>query len=133
MPGEALPPIEGCANVVGTATAIATAEVVSLNKEAEREGLSVADQIALQDASLRRSMADRIVRAFIQANAVILVALGALVALDEFNIWFRLVSPGDRIITPQVFMTLLGATAVQVGTIAVIIARYLFPGRSRDG
>ncbi|MEA2731005.1 MAG: hypothetical protein QOF70_5480 [Acetobacteraceae bacterium] len=30
-------------------------------------------------------------------------------------------------------MTLLGATTVQVGTIAAIIARYLFPGRTREG
>jgi hypothetical protein len=29
----------------------------------------------------------------------------------------------------QVIMALLGATTVQVGAIAVLIARYLFPGR----
>jgi hypothetical protein len=31
-----------------------------------------------------------------------------------------------------VIMTLLGATAVQVGAIAVIIARYLFPGAQQS-
>jgi hypothetical protein len=62
-----------------------------------------------------------------------LVATGEVVLLDEINILFRFVSPGDRIITPQVFMTLVGATTVQVGAIAAIIARYLFPGRVRDG
>ncbi len=41
--------------------------------------------------------------------------------------------PGDRIITPQVIMTLLGATTVQVGAIAIIITRYLVPGRLRFG
>jgi hypothetical protein len=40
-----------------------------------------------------------------------------------------LITPADRIITSQVVMALLGATAVQVGAIAVIIAQYLFPGR----
>jgi len=78
-------------------------------------------------------MAGRIVRAFVQANAVMLAARGVRVLLDEINILFRLVSPGDRIITPQVFMTLVGATTVQVGAIAATIARYLFPGRVRDG
>jgi hypothetical protein len=76
-------------------------------------------------------VAERVVRAFIVANGVALAALGALAVLDEFNIMFQLVTPGERIITPQVFMALLGATTVQVGTIAAIIARYLFPGRSR--
>jgi hypothetical protein len=54
-------------------------------------------------------------------------AILVLVMLDEINIGWHLVTPGDRIITNQVIMTLLGATTVQVGTIAVIIARYLFP------
>lgn len=111
---------------------MATGEVVKLNQVAGRDGLSVADQIALHDAHLRQSMANRIVRAFVQANIVMLGALGVLVILDEVNIWCHLMSPGDRIITSKVFMVLVGATAVQVGAIAAIIARYLFPGRSRD-
>ncbi|MGA8197601.1 MAG: hypothetical protein WB902_30040 [Acetobacteraceae bacterium] len=37
--------------------------VISLDKEAERERLSVTDQIALQDADLRKWMADRVVPA----------------------------------------------------------------------
>jgi hypothetical protein len=52
------------------------------------------------------------------------------VRLDQSNIAAHLITPADRIITNQVVMTLLGATAVQVGAIAVIIARYLFPGGS---
>jgi hypothetical protein len=38
--------------------------------------------------------------------------------LDEINIGWHLVTPSDRISTNQVIMTLLGATTVQVGTIA---------------
>jgi hypothetical protein len=48
--------------------------------------------------------------------------------MDQNNIASKLITPGDRIITSQVFMALLGATTVQVGAIMVIIARYLFPG-----
>lgn len=111
----------------------ATAPVVGLEQEAEQDGLSVADRIALQDADLRQWMTNRMVRAFIWANGVTLAALGSLVLLDEINIGFHLISPADRIVTHQVLMALLGATTVQVGTIAAIIARYLFPGRSRNG
>jgi hypothetical protein len=107
--------------------------VIRLNGEAEQDSLSVADRIALQDAELRQWMTNRMVRAFIWANGVTLAALGALVLLDEINIGFRLIPPADRIVTHQVLMALLGATTVQVGTIAAIIARYLFPGRPRDG
>jgi hypothetical protein len=74
-------------------------------------------------------MARFVIPAFIKANILTLVALGLLVLLDEFNIAWHLIAPGDRIIGGQVIMALLGATTVQVGTIAVVIARYLFPGR----
>ena len=74
-------------------------------------------------------MALRVVRAFIVANSVTLAALAVLVALDEFNIAWHLIGPGERIVGSQVIMALLGATTVQVGAIAVIIARYLFPVR----
>lgn len=134
MPGDRLPPIQGGPGVTGeSGTLSATAEVVGLEQEAEQDGLSVADRIALQDADLRQWMTNRMVRAFIWANGVTLGALGSLVVLDEINIGVHLISPADRIVTHQVLMVLLGATTVQVGTIAAIIARYLFPGRSRNG
>jgi hypothetical protein len=66
---------------------------------------------------------------FIGANLMTLFALGYLAWMDQNNIASKLITPGDRIITSQVFMALLGATTVQVGAIMVIIARYLFPGR----
>jgi hypothetical protein len=75
----------------------------------------------------------QIVWTFIGGNLVTLAALGALAWLDQTNIERGLIMSGDRIVTPQVIMTLLGATTVQVGAIAINIARYLFPGRSRYG
>jgi hypothetical protein len=112
----------------------ATAEVVRLDREADRVGLTVPDQIALQDADLRRWMARRIIWVFIAANIVTLLAMAGLVWLDQGNVASHSIAPSDRIITSQVFMALLGATTVQVGSIAFIIAQYLFPSRrSRDG
>jgi hypothetical protein len=34
----------------------------------------------------------------------------------------------ERVVTAQVLMALLGATTVQLGSMAVIMAKYLFPG-----
>jgi hypothetical protein len=102
----------------------------SLEREAKRVVGSVDEQIKLGDYDLRKWMATRIVWAFIGGNIITLVGLGVLVWLDQMNIEHKLVTPGDRIIDRQVIMTLLAATAVQVGAITVIVARYLFPGRS---
>jgi hypothetical protein len=111
----------------GTGRVAFTGQVVSLNAEARP--YSVQDQIALQDADLRKRVAYWTIGTFIGANFVTLVALGYLARLDQSNIASKLIAPGDRIITSQVFIALLGATTVQVGAIMVIIARYLFPGR----
>jgi hypothetical protein len=108
---------------------------VSLRKEEELvvgRIYSVDEQIKLGDHDLRKWMATSIVWTFISGNIVTLLALGGLVWLDQMNIERKLVTAGDRIIDRQVIMTLLGATTVQVGAIAVIIARYLFPGRPRE-
>jgi hypothetical protein len=131
LPGDRVPPIEGrLAAAQEPATVHATAEVVSLDAVAEREGLSVADQIALQDAEQRKAITGRMLQTFIAANTVTLVGVALLVVLDEINLWSKLAPAGDRIITQQVIIGLLAATTVQVGAITMIIARYLFPGRS---
>ncbi len=110
-------------------TCSAAGDVVSLDREAAREGLSVADRVTLQDADLRKWMAESVVPAFLWANGLTLAAVAVLVLLDEVNVAAHLIAPGDRIISAQVIMALLGATTVQVGAIAALIARYLFPGR----
>ena len=101
--------------------------VVSLGKAAAE--VPVPDQIALRDQGLRETTIDRILPAFLRANALTLGAVGVLWIADELNMVFHVAAPGDRIITSHVIMTLLGATTVQVGVIAATIARYLFPGR----
>ncbi|MGH7152899.1 MAG: hypothetical protein ACREF3_03135 [Acetobacteraceae bacterium] len=122
------PPI--IAKIAATApapTASFVAKTISLQSEADQ--VSVDDRIKLQDADLRVRVAWWIIWTFVGANVATLIALGCLAWLDQINIRSGLIHAADRIITNQVFMTLLGATTVQVGAIMVIIARYLFPGR----
>jgi hypothetical protein len=145
LPGEQPPPDETLretlrriyAHAFERATAAAEAKVEVGLTEVEERGYSIDEQIALhhadlrqQDANLRKRVAYWIIGVFIGANLVTMVALGILAWLDQGNIQSKLIAPGDRIITSQVFMALLGATTVQIGAIMVIIARYLFPGRS---
>ena len=82
-----------------------------------------------RDADLRKWMAETVMPAFRWANGLTLVAVGLLLVLDEINIVLHVVTAADRIIPGQVIMALLGATTVQVGAIAYLIARYLFPSR----
>ena len=84
---------------------------------------------ALKDADLRDWTAKDVIPAFLKTNVATLGAITALAILDEVNIAWDWIAAGDRIISAQVIMALLGATTVQVGAIAVLIARYLFPGR----
>ena len=87
------------------------------------------DELRKRDADLRDWMAKDVIPAFLKANVATLGAITALAILDEVNIAWDWIAAGDRIISAQVIMALLGATTVQVGAIAAIIARYLFPGR----
>ncbi len=105
--------------------------IVSLNEEVDRVigPRTFDDQLRKQDADLRDWMAKVVIPAFLKANVATLGAIALLVGLDEFNIAWDWIAAGDRIISAQVIMALLGATTVQVGAIAVVIARYLFPGR----
>jgi hypothetical protein len=102
---------------------------VSLDSRATAEGLSVADRVTLRTQHLREWVAGGILVIFVVANGVTLWIVFWLVGMDQDNIAAHLITPADRIITNQVVMTLLGATAVQVGVIAAIIARFLFPSR----
>ena len=90
------------------------------------------NQLRKQDADLRDWMARVVIPAFLWANGVTLGAVALLAVLDEVNIYWDLIAPDERIIGGQVIMTLLGATTVQVGAIAVAIAGYLFPRRTRQ-
>jgi hypothetical protein len=89
----------------------------------------ITDDIAKRDAVLREWMAKTVVPTFIWANGIALAVLVVLAVVDEINLVERLAPSADRIINHQVVMALLGATTVQVGAIAAIIARYLFQHR----
>jgi hypothetical protein len=102
------------------------------NPGASQPRTTIAERIALRTQYLREWVAGGIMLLFVVANVVTLGAVYMLVQLDQGNLQGHLITPADRIITNQVIMTLLGATAVQVGAIAVIIARYLFPGAQQS-
>lgn len=87
---------------------------------------NVKDRIALKDAGVRQAVSIWIMALF---GVVNLFTLGLIVWLafgDRHELKLRLIDPAGRLVTAQVVMALLGATTVQLGTIAVIMARYVF-------
>ena len=137
MPAEEPPPPSGPTRTILQLTGDVSGEVelpISLSAVAAERALSVDDQIKKQTADLRDSLANKVVRAFLWANLLTLAAIAALVSLDEINIWRGLIDPADRVISGRVVIALLAATTVQVGAVAAVIARHLFPSRSNtDG
>ena len=126
-------PVDHHADVHETAQAtdVVDATIVRLSEEVNRVigPQTFEDELRKRDADLRDWMAKVVIPAFLKANVATLFVITVLATLDEFNIAWDWIAAGDHIISAQVIMTLLGATTVQVGAIAVLIARYLFPGR----
>ncbi|MCW8305921.1 hypothetical protein AruPA_02625 [Acidiphilium sp. PA] len=89
-------------------------------------GLSVKDRIALGDASIRRQIAIVIMALFAITNVLSVIFIGVLYYFDQRDIADHLIPATARVITPSVVMSLLGATTVQLGAIAVIMARGIF-------
>jgi len=87
---------------------------------------SVQDDIARSDAQNRIAVTRWIMWVFGGVNAVTIVFIIGLAYIDQTEIAAKLVQPADRVVNTQVVMPLLGATTVQLGTIALIMARYVF-------
>jgi len=49
-----------------------------------------------------------------------------LASVDQTELAAKLITPNARLINNQVIIALLGATTVQLGTVAVIMAKYVF-------
>jgi hypothetical protein len=87
---------------------------------------SVKDQIALSDASIRRNIAYVVVSLFTLVNIITLIFIGILYYFDQRDIVRHLIPANNRVVNAQVVISLLGATTVQLGAIAVIMARGMF-------
>lgn len=70
---------------------------------------------------------DEVLRLFKSTNYAVLLLVAGLAIVDEVNFWlFPGFTQANRIISPNIIMALIAATTIQVGTIAITIANYLF-------
>ena len=88
---------------------------------------SVAESIALTDARVRAHISYAIAGAFVLANVLTLAGVAYIFHEDNANIVAGLMAKADRVITPRVVMTIIGATTVQLGALAFTMGKYLYP------
>ena len=94
----------------------------------EPSGLSVQDINRLRDAALRRAVTYAIVGAFLFVNLLTTLGIAWIYRNDQAELARHLITPADRIITTNIVVTAVGATTVQLGALALLIGRFLFPG-----
>jgi hypothetical protein len=92
----------------------------------------VNDRIKIWDALIRNTLAAGIMAAFLIVNGFTLGVLIWLGREDHHDLVRKLIVPADRIVNKDVIISLLGASTVQLGSIAVIMAKYVFRAQVDD-
>jgi len=88
--------------------------------------LSVGEQVQLSDAQVRRQLSTWIMGLFGVVNIFTLALIVWLACADQSELAAKIIPAGDRVIDAQVIVSLLGASTVQLGSIAVIMVRLVF-------
>ena len=79
------------------------------------------------DTRVRLWMAGVISLIFMALNAAVIFLIWTAFGADVALLRDKLIQDSQRLVTEKVFMTLIGATVVQVGVTLVAITGYLFP------
>jgi len=100
---------------------------VSLNAVEEKQPITISDQILLSDSATRKRVTYTIVSAFILANISTYIMIYLIYYRDQAELAAHMVLPQQRTITTGIVISVIGATTVQLGALALAIGRYLFP------
>lgn len=106
-------------------------EIVNLQSK-ETDFIINNDLVDDPDHVLRKNVVDIIMPVFKWAN----ISVIGIVAFGIMTDIFLLIRIGDtyqRIVDGKVIMSLVGATTIQLGVLAVTIGGYLFPNRNSSG
>lgn len=84
------------------------------------------------DRRLRIIMAAVMTGLFVAINWVVIHMILNAIALDDLRLAAKVITPEQSTITEKTYISLIGATAVQVAAAVLTIVRYLFPGTKND-
>jgi hypothetical protein len=112
--------------MTGIETRVSPKEAIT-EEEAAFASPSVAERIALSDARVRANISYAVFAAFLAVNIGTVAGLYAVHLDDVANIRMKLATADQAVVNAHVLIALLGATTVQLGSMVVIMVRYLFP------
>lgn len=93
----------------------------------EKIEMSVQDRLLITESSLRNELARKIIKTFVAVNSAVLLLIIAFGVSDAVLVINKIINANERLITTQVLLTVIGATTVQLGAIAVTLSNWLFP------
>jgi hypothetical protein len=85
--------------------------------------------IEQEEWHLRRDVTRKIIFSFIVVNIAVLVMICSMFTVDTVLIYKATMKSADRLITEKIIITVIAATTVQFGAIAVSISAWLFKRR----
>jgi hypothetical protein len=105
---------------------------ISLNFEEQKANLTVVEHINYGTFELKASMARRLMYLFIGTNVFVALLVCFLAWLDWHMINIDQKYVGGRLIDRSVVMSLIGATTIQVGVIAISLFGSLFQKETKS-
>ena len=102
-------------------------DIISLAKEESKLRIIESEQ------QLRELLIKRMIWLFSIANLFVFVALSICYYFDIRMMYEDKMVAEERLISGQVIMTIVGATTVQLGTLIITAAGYLFPKKGKGG
>jgi hypothetical protein len=97
-----------------------------LEENISLEEVASAFSIEQEEWLLRKEVTQKIIRSFIVVNIAVLLMIIVMFGVDTILIGYGVEKSIDRLITEKILMSVIGATTVQFGAIAVSISTWLF-------
>jgi spore maturation protein SpmA len=89
--------------------------------------LSFREHLDLQEWNLRRNLATTIMNTFLTINGTVLALVIIMYISDTVFLAKGIIQSSDRIIETKVIISIIGATTIQLGAIALALSQWLFP------
>ena len=89
--------------------------------------LSFRELLDREQWDLRKRLANSIMTTFLWINGVVLALIIGIYITDCIFLSRGTITSGERVIETKVIMSVIGATTIQLGAIAISLSRWLFP------
>jgi hypothetical protein len=101
---------------------VVSAEHISLEDVVAASGFSIEQE----EWYLRRDVTKKVILSFIVVNIAVLLMICLMFGVDTVLIYKGIIKSTDRSVTEKIIMSVIAATTVQFGAIAVSISAWLF-------